>query len=607
MLRQYQSIARGGSDVSSLPPWLVLLMQELELDGDDTRSYLLSRNVPCAMQRFLREILQEQPHNAVEVIEDAIATLRQSLLHRRPHAAVAAALAAMPRRPRPSGPFAAQRMPTLEELAAIRCALQRVDAPLPPEEAATLWDFRWYLVGKGEGLPGILHAVDWANAAQAADAMKLLQHWGPVRLEEALELLAYPWDGHPEVRTTALSSLQALTDDELLGLLPQLVQALRYESQMEGCSLLGFLIDVALKAFDTASALAWNLGVEAAYFPAFRTAQELFFLRICDSPATNWWAKEILVQMNFARFLSRLYNKVRNYSGKDRTSYLTQLLEDKDFFDFDCLTSKKLCLPFNPKIIITGVLPHLAHAYESAQHPIQLAFTVNVPNKVTKLIFKKGDDLRQDQLVCQLIRLIDRLWKEDGLDLRLTPYRVLATDREEGMVQVVPRACSLSHVLKQKGGIRAFMREHNFNEDAPDHIDPQALDNYVRSSAGYCIITYILGIGDRHLDNILLCPDGRLLHIDFGYMFGRDPKPFPPAMKLSRDMVDALGGPKGALCRRLVEHCWAGYRALRQSGRLLCRLMALMRDSELRCLNVEMTRQNLRLDLDEGQAKAHIQ
>lgn len=133
-------------------------------------------------------------------------------------------------------------------------------------------------------------------------------------------------------------------------------------------------------------------------------------------------------------------------------------------------------------------------------------------------------------------------------------------------------ALSLSHVLKQKGGIRAFMREHNFNEDAPDHIDPQvgchpcfildcsplgqfldshniwwvatetwmgrgvtrrplfnrvhhrakavwirvhniiclvlfclscpvhsllsqALDNYVRSSAGYCIITYILGIG----------------------------------------------------------------------------------------------------------------
>lgn len=36
--------------------------------------------------------------------------------------------------------------------------------------------------------------------------------------------------------------------------------------------------------------------------------------------------------------------------------------------------------------------------------------------------------------------------------------------------------------------------------------------------------------------------DGRLFHIDFGYILGQDPKPFPPPMKLCREMVEAMGG-----------------------------------------------------------------
>ena len=39
------------------------------------------------------------------------------------------------------------------------------------------------------------------------------------------------------------------------------------------------------------------------------------------------------------------------------------------------------------------------------------------------MIYKLGDDLRQDQLVVQLFGLMDRLLKAEHLDLCLTPYR----------------------------------------------------------------------------------------------------------------------------------------------------------------------------------------
>ena len=55
---------------------------------------------------------------------------------------------------------------------------------------------------------------------------------------------------------------------------------------------------------------------------------------------------------------------------------------------------------------------------------------------------------------------------------------------------------------------------------------------------------YVLGVGDRHLDNLLLCENGRLFHVDFGFILGRDPKPLPPPMKLTSEMLQAMGGIK---------------------------------------------------------------
>lgn len=56
------------------------------------------------------------------------------------------------------------------------------------------------------------------------------------------------------------------------------------------------------------------------------------------------------------------------------------------------------------------------------------------------------------------------------------------------------------------------------------------------------VITYLLGVGDRHLDNLLITTNGALFHIDFGFILGEDPKSWPPPMKITREMVLAMGG-----------------------------------------------------------------
>lgn len=108
------------------------------------------------------------------------------------------------------------------------------------------------------------------------------------------------------------------------------------------------------------------------------------------------------------------------------------------------------------------------------------------------------------------------------------------------------------------------MRKHAPNKNGPYGINAEVYDNFIRSVAGYSVITYVLGIGDRHFDNLLLTKNGNLFHVDFGYFLGRNPTIFNYPMKLSVGMIEAMGGIESKYYQQFKTLCFHAYLLLRR-------------------------------------------
>jgi phosphatidylinositol 3-kinase len=145
-----------------------------------------------------------------------------------------------------------------------------------------------------------------------------------------------------------------------------------------------------------------------------------------------------------------------------------------------------LPLPLNGDVEVVGIIPEKASIFKSNLSPLLLYFSCSDGSEYP-IIFKDGDDLRQDQLVIQLFTLMDRLLRQENLDVKLTPYPVLATGPQQGMMQFIPSK-TIANIMSEHGSLLNYMRAHYPDEGSVGTygVDPVVVDTFVRS-CGKCV------------------------------------------------------------------------------------------------------------------------
>lgn len=380
--------------------------------------------------------------------------------------------------------------------------------------------FRYELLEEDpEGLPCLLYCIEWNDRHEVAEVTHLLQKWPPISVERALELLDYGY-ADQTVRRYAVNCLKRVQDEELLLYLLQLVQAIKHESYLN-CDLVEFLLSRALNNQRIGHYLFWHLRSEMQ-MPSVQMRFGLILEAYLKGSQEH-----VPILMKQMECLDKLKHG-SELAKKDSKEKGRALLQNYLAENGTKQAISKFINPLDPSFRCKAIKGEKCKVMDSKLRPLCIVFeNVDMHGDDIYIIFKNGDDLRQDMLTLQMLRVMDRIWKGHGHDFRMNPYSCISMERRLGMIEVVLNAETIANIQKErgmfsatspfkKGSLLAWLKDYN----ATDELLQKAIKEFTLSCAGYCVATYVLGVADRHPDNIMLKKTGQLLHIDFGHILG---------------------------------------------------------------------------------------
>eukprot|EP00116_Pleurobrachia_bachei_P009992 sb/3470254/ len=184
---------------------------------------------------------------------------------------------------------------------------------------------------------------------------------------------------------------------------------------------------------------------------------------------------------------------------------------------------------------------------------------------------------------------------------------------------------TLADIMLEHGGVtgvfRADLLKEWLSQQNTYKVDlDRALQLFTMSCAGYCVATYVLGIGDRHSSNIMVKRNGAYFHIDFGHFLGNVKYFEVLGLNIKRERVPfvftstlafVMGGRDGELFKQFEGMACRAFSVLRKHAHLLVNTLSLLLKAgmpELRSsTDIEYLHSTLLLHKSESQAANHFQ
>ncbi|OQR66852.1 hypothetical protein BIW11_13889, partial [Tropilaelaps mercedesae] len=260
-----------------------------------------------------------------------------------------------------------------------------------------LWAHRYYLKKNlPDSLPKLLDAVEWNQRNQVSEMYRLLSGWPLVSPEIALELLdcKYP---DQFVRDQAVNWLHQNLPNKLLAqYLLQLVQVLKYEPYLDN-PLGKFLLQRALLNYSIGHYFFWHLKAEM-HDPSVAFKFGLLLEAFCRGMGMH--LRTVLKQVSALDKLTQLTDALK--SDADKKAHFDRQLTRPDYLE----ALQNFASPLNNSLILGTLEVSKCRVMSSAKKPLWLIW--KNPEFVGdglltnhQLIFKNGDDLRQDMLTLQ--------------------------------------------------------------------------------------------------------------------------------------------------------------------------------------------------------------